>query len=45
MQEGLIIPISDIYKFFQDVEETQIAEELSVPYKFLHDRVQQAAIF
>ena len=43
LQEGLIIPINDIYKFFQEVEETKIAEELTVPYKFLHDRVQQAA--
>ena len=45
LQEGLVIPITDIYKFFQDVEDTQVAEaaELAVPYKFLHDRVQQAA--
>ena len=46
LQEGLIIPISDVYKFFQapdSVDETTQIQELSVPYKFLHDRVQQAA--
>jgi predicted ATPase/serine phosphatase RsbU (regulator of sigma subunit) len=45
LQEGLIIPISDIYKFFQEPESVEVAEvqTLSVPYKFLHDRVQQAA--
>ncbi len=45
LQEGLIIPISDIYKFFQSTESSDASEvqALSVPYKFLHDRVQQAA--
>jgi predicted ATPase/GAF domain-containing protein len=45
LQEGMIIPISYIYKFFQYVEENKVVktEELTVPYKFLHDRVQQAA--
>ncbi|MEG4944175.1 AAA family ATPase [Microcoleus sp. F4-D5] len=45
LQEELVLPQSDIYKFFQ--EQTALDNsnnpELSVPYKFLHDRVQQAA--
>ncbi|MEG4864391.1 MULTISPECIES: ATP-binding sensor histidine kinase [unclassified Microcoleus] len=45
LQEGLVIPITEVYKFFQDSESVKVApaSELSVPYKFLHDRVQQAA--
>jgi predicted ATPase/signal transduction histidine kinase len=48
LQEGLIIPINDIYKFFQatdssEASEASEVEELLVPYRFLHDRVQQAA--
>jgi len=45
LQEGLVIPITEVYKFFQDSESVEVAQasELSVPYKFLHDRVQQAA--
>ncbi len=47
LQEGLVIPISEVYKFFRDSESVAVgqASELSVPYKFLHDRVQQAAYF
>ncbi|MEG4322370.1 MULTISPECIES: AAA family ATPase [unclassified Microcoleus] len=47
LQEGLVIPITEVYKFFQDSESVEVgqASELSVPYKFLHDRVQQAAYF
>ena len=43
--EGLVLPVSETYKFFQGAnrEEKVSAEELSVGYKFLHDRVQQAA--
>ncbi len=45
LQEGLILPVSETYKFFQTnelVEENRDCN-LAVPYKFLHDRVQQAA--
>ncbi|HAZ47327.1 MAG TPA: serine/threonine protein kinase [Cyanobacteria bacterium UBA11369] len=47
LQEGLVIPISEVYKFFQDESSVKGQEnvELTVPYKFLHDRVQQAAYF
>ncbi|MBO3460761.1 ATP-binding protein, partial [Aetokthonos hydrillicola] len=45
LQEGLILPISETYKFFQSNELDNIdsSGEIAVPYKFLHDRVQQAA--
>ncbi|MEH2056593.1 MAG: AAA family ATPase [Nostoc sp.] len=49
LQEGLILPISDVYKFYQGEEREQLAlshentsKELA-KYRFLHDRVQQAA--
>jgi len=44
LQEGLIIPQSEIYKFYvgeSDLEPTTQHQTLN--YKFLHDRVQQAA--
>ncbi len=41
LQEGLVLPASETYKFFQgEVEQTRA---ISVEYRFLHDRVQQAA--
>ncbi|MGL5063650.1 MAG: AAA family ATPase [Microcoleus sp.] len=53
LQEGLIVPINETYKFFQsnDLDESDSAtqmlrdrsDEIVVTYKFLHDRVQQAA--
>ncbi|HAX75623.1 MAG TPA: serine/threonine protein kinase [Cyanobacteria bacterium UBA11372] len=43
LQEGLILPISETYKFFQSREAETTHYDISVPYKFLHDRVQQAA--
>ncbi len=55
LQEGLILPESDVYKFFQDLAADEISDNLSVTsatksaatvsYRFLHDRVQQAAYF
>ncbi|OYE01900.1 ATP-binding sensor histidine kinase [Nostoc sp. 'Peltigera membranacea cyanobiont' 232] len=49
LQEGFIIPTNDIYKFYQD--SSLVIGHLQSPndnghrtiYKFLHDRVQQAA--
>ena len=45
LQEGLILPTNEVYKFYLDELEQAIAEESSeiVTYKFLHDRVQEAA--
>ncbi len=44
LREGLVLPQSEAYKFFQgwENEEKQIAD-VAVGYRFLHDRVQQAA--
>ncbi|MHC5752929.1 MAG: AAA family ATPase [Nostoc sp.] len=49
LQEGLILPISDVYKFYQGENHEQLAlstgntNKQLAKYKFLHDRVQQAA--
>ncbi|MDZ8104059.1 MAG: ATP-binding sensor histidine kinase, partial [Nostoc sp. DedQUE12a] len=47
LQEGLILPISDVYKFYQGENNQQLAlsniNKQLAKYKFLHDRVQQAA--
>ena len=45
LQEGLILPIGDVYKFYIGREHQARTSEnqLIVTYKFLHDRVQQAA--
>ncbi|MDY6897381.1 MAG: AAA family ATPase [Cyanobacteriota bacterium] len=45
LQVGLILPQSEVYKFYigeqQQVNQEQVSEVVN--YKFLHDRVQQAA--
>ncbi|WP_017748382.1 ATP-binding sensor histidine kinase [Scytonema hofmannii] len=56
LQEGLVIPTTEVYKFYQDSslvkfhlslenseQRTNDKEQMTVSYKFLHDRVQQAA--
>ncbi|MBR8841000.1 MAG: GAF domain-containing protein, partial [Stigonema ocellatum SAG 48.90 = DSM 106950] len=52
LQEGLILPTSDVYKFYQDANsslltvngsQSTVNSQQSANYKFLHDRVQQAA--
>ncbi|NJL00850.1 MAG: AAA family ATPase [Spirulinaceae cyanobacterium SM2_1_0] len=42
LQEGLVVPESETYKFFQDSGLPE-HEHITVTYRFLHDRVQQAA--
>ncbi|KAF3890940.1 MULTISPECIES: trifunctional serine/threonine-protein kinase/ATP-binding protein/sensor histidine kinase [Nostocales] len=45
LQEGLILPIGEIYKFYigQEILAGTSEKQQTVTYKFLHDRVQQAA--
>ncbi|MBD2436309.1 ATP-binding sensor histidine kinase [Nostoc sp. FACHB-110] len=49
LQEGLILPTNEIYKLYQDssLQNSDIQQDdqkqITVTYKFLHDRVQQAA--
>jgi predicted ATPase/signal transduction histidine kinase len=44
LQEGLIIPQSEVYKFYVgELDTTQNTQTETLNYKFLHDRVQQAA--
>ena len=47
LQEGLVLPLGETYKFFQgsEAEDKVGVEDISVGYKFLHDRIQQAAYF
>lgn len=46
LKEGLILPTTEVYKFYT-AETTEInpvqGSHISVSYKFLHDRIQQAA--
>ncbi|MBD2495230.1 ATP-binding sensor histidine kinase [Nostoc sp. FACHB-280] len=49
LQEGLILPISDVYKFYQGENKARFlqsdkkASKQIAKYQFLHDRIQQAA--
>ncbi|MGB3510309.1 MAG: AAA family ATPase [Microcoleaceae cyanobacterium] len=44
LSEGFVIPQSESYKFFQgDEGDENGVESITVAYRFLHDRVQQAA--
>jgi predicted ATPase/signal transduction histidine kinase len=47
LQEGLILPTSELYKFYQEVllvdGSTDNTKKESTNYRFFHDRVQQAA--
>ncbi|MCT7958899.1 trifunctional serine/threonine-protein kinase/ATP-binding protein/sensor histidine kinase [Laspinema palackyanum] len=45
LQEGLILPTTALYQFFQDVESLGLSPDINPSYRFLHDRVQQAAYF
>ena len=53
LQEGLILPQSEVYKFFpapRDLVEDSLQfpipnSQFPTPYRFLHDRVQQAAYY
>ncbi len=44
LQEELILPLNQVYRFFQGgAEISTMPQSIDVPYRFLHDRVQQAA--
>ncbi|MGK7928557.1 MAG: ATP-binding protein [Spirulina sp.] len=43
LQEGLVLPLSEAYKFFQGEVRDTVTPTVTVSYRFLHDRVQQAA--
>ncbi|MGP1385802.1 MAG: trifunctional serine/threonine-protein kinase/ATP-binding protein/sensor histidine kinase [Thainema sp.] len=44
LQEGLILPQSDVYKFYCGSDlDTDLRQVQTAAYRFLHDRVQQAA--
>ena len=43
LQEGLVLPTSQTYKFFQNSKRSDLCISVNPTYRFLHDRVQQAA--
>jgi predicted ATPase/signal transduction histidine kinase len=44
VQEGLILPQGEVYKFYlSELDAAQNTQPETIKYKFLHDRVQQAA--
>lgn len=43
LQEELILPTSQVYKFFQDTAQADPEHSINSIYRFVHDRVQQAA--
>ena len=43
LQEGMVLPIGQDYKFFQGEVESAADRTIRVGYRFLHDRIQQAA--
>ena len=44
IQEDLVIPITDVYKFFPELDcQTDYLADINATYRFLHDRVQQAS--
>ncbi|MGB3534265.1 MAG: AAA family ATPase [Microcoleaceae cyanobacterium] len=48
LQEGLVLPTNEVYKFYQSEYNTEGVsgfESQSPHYKFLHDRIQQAAYY
>lgn len=47
LQEGLILPQSEVYKFYlsQGEADSTAQRPETVAYRFLHDRIQQAAYF
>ena len=49
LQEGLVLPLTEVYKFYttntREISSPLHTVNPAISYKFLHDRVQQAAYF